>query len=403
MTPEEIKALMEKIANATKDQIGVLSKEQKDQLAAVKAEIESKMNESLELKNIVKNLEIALSEIKTAMNRSEIPQSVSHLQSAGNDEYKSAFNAYMRKGREIAEEVLKNEFKGMSVQIDEDGGFLVTPQISNEIVKKVFESSPIRELSSVTTISTDALEIYEDLDEADAGWVGETQDRPETDTPKIKMIKIPVHELYAKPKATQKLLDDAAWNVETWLQEKVSDKFARVETTAFIKGDGVLKPLGILSYPETAQDFEFGKLKTITTSVTASFNADDILDLLIDFKEAYLPNVVLLVHRSALKIMRKLKATDGTYLWQPGVNGLTDSTFAGHPVRLAADLEPLAANSKSIIAGDFQQGYQIVDRFGVRVLRDPYTNKPNIVFYSTKRVGGGVKNFEAIKILKTKA
>ena len=414
MTTEEIKALMDKIALATKGQIGELTKEQKTELESLKGDLEKKMTamgtqlaESVEMKNIIKNLEIQLSEMKTAMSRSDLDgdQEVKDAVK-GSPEYKKAFAQYMRKGKELALDLVEKEFKSMNVQIDEDGGFLVTPEVSSEIVKRVFESSPMRELSSAITIGSDSLNIYEDNDEADAGWVGEEEDRAETDTPKIQMINIPVHEMYAKPKVTQKLLDDAAWNVESWLQEKVSSKFARLESAAFVKGNGVLKPKGFLAYTQhtNADTFEFGKIYTQTSTGTGvTFTADDILDLIGDFKEAYMAGLVIQIHRSALKIMRKLKDTQGQYLWMPGINGLRDSTFAGVPVRLSSDLETFAASSRSIAIGDFRQGYQIVDRYGVRVLRDPYTAKPNVLFYSTKRVGGGVKNFEAIKVLKTKA
>ncbi len=404
---------MEKISLATKGQLGELTKEQKTELESLKGDLEKKMTamgtqlaESLEMKNIIKNLEIQLSEVKTAMNRSALDgQEVDSKTFKGTPEYKKAFGAFMRKGHEIASELVQSEFKSMNVQIDEDGGFLVTPELSSEIVKRVFESSPMRELASAVTIGSDSLNILEDNDEAGAGWVGEEEARPETSTPKIAMINIPVNEMYAKPKATQKLLDDAAWNVESWLQEKVSSKFSRLESAAFIKGNGVMKPKGVLAYPTVADDtFTFGSLQqNISTGTGVTFTADDILDIITDFKEAYSANLVIQIHRTALKVMRKLKDLNGQYLWQPGVNGLRDSSFAGVPVRLSQDLEPLAANSRSIIVGDFRQGYQIVDRFGVRVLRDPFTEKPNVLFYSTKRVGGAVKNFEAIKILKTKA
>ncbi len=412
MTPEEIKALMEKIKMATKEQLGELTAEQKQAIADAKKEIEEKMGASLkdnlEMKTLVKNLEIQLSEMKTAMSRSNLGgQDDGNADQAvkSSPEFKKAFNRYMRKGIEIARDMIESEFKSMNVQIDEDGGFLVTPEVSAEIVKRVFEMSPMRELSSITTISTDSLNIYEDLDEADAGWVGEEEDRPETGTPKINMINIPVHEMYAKPKVTQKLLDDALWNVESWLQEKVSSKFSRIESAAFVKGNGVLKPKGFLAYEQhtDADTFHFGKIYTPVSSTIGSFTADDILDLIGDFKEAYEAGLVIQIHRTALKTLRKLKDLQGQYLWGMGVNGLRDSAFAGIPVRLSSDLEPLANGSRSIAIGDFRQGYQIVDRFGVRVLRDPFTAKPNVLFYSTKRVGGGVKNFEAIKVIKTKA
>lgn len=411
MTAEELKALMDKIALATKAQIGELTTAQKAELEAVKSELTTKLGtqlaENQEMKTLVKNLEIQLSEAKVAMNRSDLNGDKTHEHDVKTSpEYKKAFNDFMRKGANIARDLVEKEYKELSVMIDVDGGFLVTPEMSGEIVKKVFESSPMRELSSAVTISSDSLNILQDNDEADAGWVGEKQSRAGTDSPELALINIPVHEMYAKPRSTQKLLDDAMFNVESWLQEKVSSKFARLENAAFINGNGVLKPKGILSYAEetVAETFTLGKLYTATSTGTGvTFTADDVLDLIAEFKDEYLAGLVIQIHRSALKIMRKFKDTQGQYLWSPGLNGLRDSTFAGIPVRLSQDLETFAASSKSLVIGDFKQGYQIVDRFGVRVVRDIYSAKPYVEFYSTKRVGGGVKNFEAIKVLKTKA
>lgn len=296
----------------------------------------------------------------------------------------------------------ERELKSMSVQVDEDGGFLVTPEVSSEVVKKIFLSSPIRQLASVETISTDALEIIEDLDEAASGWVGETQARPETNTPKIKKISIPVHELYASPKATQKLLDDAAWNVEAWLSGKVAEKFGRDEATAFVTGTGIMKPKGFLSYDAGTG---FGQVEQVSAAAAATIAGDDLIELQAALKDGYLPNATWLMHRLVQKSIRKLKNTvTGDYIWQPGLQTGVPNTILGSPVKLAEDMaSSVAASALTVAYGDFKEGYQIVDRIGIRVIRDIYTAKPYVVFYTTKRVGGGVKNFEAIKILKQAA
>jgi HK97 family phage major capsid protein len=290
--------------------------------------------------------------------------------------------------------------KALSVDSDPDGGYLVRPEVSSEIVKKVFESSPVRELASVQTISSDALEIIEDLDEAASGWVGERQARSETDTPQIKKIVIPAHELYANPKASQKLLDDAQVNIESWLQEKVSSKFARDEATAFVTGNGVLKPMGFLSY---AAGTGFNQVEQVNSGDANLVTDDGLLDLQGALKEDYQANATWLLKRSTLTAIRKLKDGDDNYVWQPGIANGVPSLILGKPYRLANDMPAVAANALSIAYGDFKMGYQIVDRVGIRVLRDPYTAKPYILFYTTKRVGGAVKNFEAIKIQKIAA
>lgn len=345
------------------------------------------------LNETISNLEGEIKSIQTAMNRNggagnggdqdEVAKKQSEL-----------MQKYLRKGIESA------ELKAMSVDSDEDGGFLVTPAVSSEIVKKVFESSPLRQLASVQSISTDALEILEDLDEAGSGWVGETQARPSTSTPKLKKIVIPVHELYAQPQATQKLLDDAAFNVEAWLAEKVADKFGRDEATAFVSGNGVAKPLGILSYDAGTG---FGQVEQVQTAASLTIAADDLIELSYALKEGYKNGAAWLAKRQVIKLFRKLKDTQGRYLWEPGLNGATQSTLLGFPVYEANDMADVAANSLSVGFGNFKSGYQIVDRIGVRVIRDIYSSKPNVLFYTTKRVGGAVKNFEAIKLLKVKA
>lgn len=306
-------------------------------------------------------------------------------------EYKKNFNGFLRKGQ---------EFKANSVNSDEDGGYLVTPEMSSEIVTKIYESSPIRQLASVQVISSDALEIMEDLELIQSGWVGEMQPRGNTDTAKLKMIKIPTHELFAQPLATQKLLDDASINVEMWIAGKAAQKFALDEATAFVSGDGVGKPKGLLSY---AAGTSFGQVEQQETSTSLAIKADDLIDLNYLLKADYKKNGAWLAKRQVIKEFRKLKDTQGRYLWEPGLNGAAQATLLGSPVYEANDMSDLAANNLAVAFGDFKAGYQIVDRIGIRVVRDIYTNKPFVLFYTTKRVGGAVKNFEAIKLLKIKA
>lgn len=348
-----------------------------------------------QLNSTISTLEAEIKSIQTAMNRS----GQNGGQGSGEAEEKAAkhsqmLQSYLRKGIESA------ELKAMSVDSDQDGGFLVTPQMSSEIVKKVYESSPIRQLASVQTISTDALEILQDLDEVATGWVGEVQPRGETGTPLLKKISIPVHELFAQPKATQKLLDDASVNVEAWLAGKVAEKFGRDEATAFVKGDGVAKPKGFLSYDAGTG---FGQVEQKETVSAGTINADDLIALSYTLKSEYKNNAVWLAKRLTIETFRKFKDNQGQYLWQPGLNGGTQSTLLGHNLFEAEDMASIGNNSLSVAFGDFRQGYQIVDRIGIRTIRDIYTAKPYVLFYTTKRVGGGVKNFEAIKLLKVKS
>lgn len=347
-----------------------------------------------ELNETISKLEGEIKAVQTAMNRSAQDGKNQNPADEAQKKHAEALGKYLRKGVETP------ELKAMSVGSDEDGGFLVTPQMSSEIVKKVFESSPMRQIASVMTISTDSLEILHDLGEVGSGWVGETQSRPTTSTPQFKKESIPVHEIYAQPAATQKMLDDAAINIEEWLNGKIAEKFARDEASAFVAGNGVAKPRGFLAYDAGTS---FGQVEQVESASSGTIVGDDLINLEAALKGAYKNGSVFLAQRETIKVFRKLKDSQGRYLWEPGLNGGQAPTLLSKPIMEAADMQAYSAGNLSVAFGDFKQGYQIVDRIGIRVIRDVYTAKPYVLFYTTKRVGGAVKNFEAIKILKVKA
>lgn len=316
------------------------------------------------------------------------------------DGYKAAFDTFMRKGEEV---MGPDERKALSVGTDPDGGYVVNPDLSGRIVMKVFESSPMRAYASVQVISSDALEGLFDLNEASSGWVGETDSRGETNTPQLGKWRIPAHELYAKPKATQKLLDDASINMEAWLASKVAEKFARDEANAFVVGTGSNKPRGFLTYssgttlPGTIERFDTG----VNGAFAAAPNGGDVLiNALYGLKQQYRANATWFMNRATLKLTRKLKDTDGAYLWSPGIAAGQPASLLGYPVASFEDMPDPATDSLSIAVGDMREAYQIVDRIGIRTLRDPYSAKPYVEFYTTKRVGGDVVNFEAIKLIE---
>ncbi len=316
------------------------------------------------------------------------------------DAYKAAFDTFLRKDERS---LGANEVKALSVGSDPDGGYVVHPDLSGRIVMKVFESSPMRAYASIQTISTDALEGIFDLDEAASGWVGETDARTETGTPQIGKWRIPVHELYAKPKATQKLLDDNEINMEAWLASKVSEKFARDEASAFVVGSGVNKPRGFLTYasgstlPGTMERFITG----VNGAFAAAPNGGDVLiNALYGLKAQYRANATWFMNRATLKLTRKLKDSDGAYLWSPGIAAGQPASLLGYPVASFEDMPDPATDSLSIAVGDMREAYQIVDRVGIRTLRDPFSAKPYVEFYTTKRVGGDVVNFEALKLIE---
>jgi HK97 family phage major capsid protein len=314
--------------------------------------------------------------------------------------YAKTHEKYIRFGKESLD---STEIKALSVGGDPDGGYVVYPDMNGRIVQKVFETSPMRAYASIQVISSDALEGIYDLDEADSGWVGETESRTETGTPQIGRWRIPVHEIYAAPKATQKILDDASINMESWLAGHVSAKFAREESAAFVSGNGINKPRGFLTY--AAGTTNPGTIERFKTGVSSAFAAnpgglDKVIDALYALKAPYRANASFFMTRAVTALARKLKDQDGQYQWQPSNQAGQPATLLGYPVAAFEDMEALAAGSLSMAVADMREAYQIVDRIGIRTLRDPYTTKGMVTFYTTKRVGGDVVNFEAIKLIE---
>lgn len=321
--------------------------------------------------------------------------------------YKAGFNAYLRQDEKI---LTADQVKAMQVGIDSDGGYLVPTDLSGRIATRVFELSPIRQIGNVQAISSDALEGIEDTNEADAGWVGEVATRSDTTTPQVGKYRIEAQEMYAKPKASQKLLDDASVDIEVWLGNKVSDKMARVEGAAFVSGNGVAKPRGFTTYTTVATadaTRTWGQLEYVPTGASGAFHttqADPLFDLIAAFKPAHLINARWVTRRTVLAAIRKFKtSTTAEYIWQPGLQLGQPDRLLGYPIVNAEDMPAIAANSLSMALGDFNAAYQIVDRLGVRTLRDPYTDKPYVVFYTIKRTGGAVVQFDAIKFIKFSA
>lgn len=323
-------------------------------------------------------------------------------------EYKSAFFSLVRHGN--PDMLTPEQRKAMSAGSDPDGGYLLPSPTVGRVIARLNEQSIMRQLATVQTISTDSLEGIVDNDEADAGWVSEMGTRNDTDTPQLGKYKIEAHEMYAQPKVTQKLIDDAATDVEAWLANKVSDKFARIEGAAWWTGDGVGKPRGLAAYPTaaTADDTRaWGTFEHIVTGANGALGsgkADPLQDLIGAFKDQYLQNATFVMRREVRTAIRKLKATaDDRYLWEPSMQAGQPDRLLGYAARIDQYMPKVDTGSLSLALGDFREAYLIVDRIGIRTLRDPYTAKPFIRFYSTKRTGGGTVNFEAVKFLKFSA
>ena len=364
----------------------------------------SELNNDLD--SFIKNNEKQIEEIKMNMMKSENYKSMPMSENLNGDFFQKAdFENYLRKGDEVMYK------KSLNDQKDEDGGNFIPSEIVARINEQLKLLSPMRAICGTITVSTNSVDILVDSKMADAGWAAaESDEREETDSPEIKKIKIPVHEIFAKPKANQRLLDDSQINVEEWLINRISEKIANLENNAFVNGSGVNQPIGFLKYEtENKEDSkrEFGKLQSFSTGADGKFTNDkSAIDILVDMvcsiKPKYAKNAKWLMSRSALAVIRKLKNSDGVFLWQPSMSELTPSTLLGYPVIIDDDMPALTEGtaSSSVAFGDFGMGYQIVDRQGLKILRDPYTSKPFVEFYATKRCGGAVVDFDAIKILK---
>ena len=339
-----------------------------------------------------------LERVETKLERPVLGQLANEKRDPISRERKEAVVHYLRKGEGF---LTPQEIKLLATDSDPDGGYWMTSKISNQAIKKVFETSPMRNVATVENISTDALEIPEDINEDDSGWTSERSARTETSTPQIGVRRIPVHELYAMPKATQTLLDDSRIDVESWLSMKIADKMARIENSAFINGDGSGKPRGILTY--SAGGTNPGQVQQINSQGASALTADGLRALFYALKSPYIPNARWMMSRSAIEEVSKLKDSSGGYIWQPGFQEGEPQTLLGHPIERMEDMPQVAANSLSVAFGDFRQAYTIVDRFGLRVLRDPFSSKPFVLFYTTKRTGADVTNFEAFAIQKTAA
>lgn len=321
-------------------------------------------------------------------------------------EHKAAFyDRYVRKGLESGLDAL--EAKALSIGVDADGGYAVPEELDHSIENLLKDISPIRRVANVVQIGSANYKKLVNLSGAASGWVSETAARTETATPTFAEIVPTLGELYANPAATQQMLDDGFFNVEEWLAEELSQEFGAQEGAAFVNGDGVNKPTGFLQSTTAATDDAsraFGTLQHLATGVSADFPASDPSDILVDLayslRPVYRSGAVFVMNTNIIAEIRKFKDVDGNYLWRPGLAEGVPATLLGYPVVEAEDMPDKAADSLSIAFGNFTRGYTITDRTGTRILRDPYSNKPFVHFYATKRTGGGVVNSEAIKLLK---
>lgn len=384
----ELKALVESLNKAFSDfkaehtkQLEEVKKGNQDALQALKVE---RINDE------IGQLQASVDELNLKLAAGQMGSG----QKLADPEYTEAFQAHFRKGVVQA---------SMNKGAADEGGYLAPTEWDRTITDRLLQVSPIRSMAAHIRISGDGFTKYFNNRGTTSGWVGEAAARPETNTPTLGALTYKTGEIYANPAATQQMLDDSEINLESWLAGEVETEFSYQEGIAFLTGDGANKPNGLLTYVTggtNATKHPWGAIATVNSGAAAEITGDGLLDLIYALPSEYTQNATLCANRSSLGKLRKLKDGQGNYLWQPSFQAGQPATLSGQAVRELAGLPDIVAGSTPIVFGDFRRGYLVVDRAGIRVLRDPYTNKPFVHFYTTKRVGGGLLNPDVFKVLK---
>lgn len=366
--------------------------------------IEHKRGDGLledKLERIETSLQAAESRLQRLMSQKSRPAIEEGSRLAQPDEAKAAWAGYLRSGR------MGIELKA-GISSSSGSGVLAPTETETFIDRRLAQVSPFRSLATVRQVGAATFKKPVTTASVTSGWVAETASRPETNPATLDLITFAAGDLYASPSATQDILDDAYINLDEWLASEIEDSFAAQETTAFVSGDGSGKPKGFLSYTTAANaSATWGQIGYVATGAASDFATSNPTDALIDLiyapKAQYRPGASFVMNRRTAAKIRKFKDADGNYIWQPAMTAGQLPLLLGYPVSEIEDMPDVAANAYSIAFGDFAKGYLIVDRAGISVLRDPYSAKPYVLFYTTKRVGGGVQNFDAIKLLKIAA
>jgi HK97 family phage major capsid protein len=390
--PGEVKTLVESMNQAfatfkaehTK-QLDDIRQGQADALQALKVD---KINADID------RLQAAVDTANTQLAAAQMGGAANNVK---DKEYSAAFRAHFAKGEVQA---------ALNKGADDQGGYLTPVEWDRTITDRLVETSPMRQLATVQPVTGTGFTKLFNMGGTSSGWVGETDPRPETATGTFAALGFGWGEIYANPAATQQILDDSAIDLEAWLAGEVQTEFSKQEGVAFWSGNGVNKPFGILTYVTggaNAAKHPFGAIEAINSGAAADITSDGVLDLIYDLPTAFTGNARFAMNRRTLGKIRKLKDGQGNYLWQPSYVAGQPSTVVGFAATEVPDMPDVAANSTPVLFGDFKRTYLILDRQGVRVLRDPYTKKPYVLFYTTKRVGGGVMNTEPMRALKVSA
>jgi len=316
--------------------------------------------------------------------------------------HQKAFEAYVRSGDDDALRGLTLEGKAMNTAVAGDGGYLVDPQTADAVNSVLLSTASLRQIANVVNVDATSYDVLIDHTDLGSGWADETTATGETVTPQIERISIPLYELSALPKASQRLLDDSAFDIEGWLASRIADKFAHAEASAFVSGDGVDKPTGIMTHTQVDDSaWAWGSLGYIPTGVDGDFgSAARIVELVYALGAQYPANASFVMNSKTAGRVRKLKDADGRFLWSDGLAAAEPARLMGYSVLVAEDMPDVDSNGAAIAFGDFEAGYTVAERPDLRILRDPFSAKPNVLFYATKRVGGDVSDFAAIKLLK---
>ncbi|QYX58078.1 phage major capsid protein [Roseovarius sp. SCSIO 43702] len=404
MTPAKARGIVAVRAEAPADIKVLLDGLQKDWKAFKDAQAEKDCEVKARFDDVVttekfERINASVGELQAAVDQANAQIAAMSISGTGSDgvrdqEYSDAFRAHFRKG-----EVQASLNKGT----DSEGGYLAPVEWDRTITDKLVEVSPMRSIASVQSISTAGFKKLFNLRGTGSGWVGETAARPETTTPTFGEMSFAPGEIYANPAATQAMLDDAEVDLEAWIAGEVQTEFAKQEGLAFVSGNGTNKPAGFLTFAAGAGNAATNPLGAIAVKTAASATAldeDELLDLIYGVPSSYTDGARFVMNRTTMGVARKLRDNDGRQLWQPSMQAGQPSQLLGYPVTEMADMPDIATGTTPIAFGNFARAYLIVDRTGVRVQRDPFTQKPYVLFYTTKRVGGGVVDPQGLHILK---
>ena len=315
--------------------------------------------------------------------------------------HQKAFAAYVRSGDDDGLRGLEMDVKSLSTAVNSDGGYLVDPVTSDRVKSVLNATASIRSIASVVHVEATSYDVLVDHGDIGSGWATEASSVTETETPAIDRITIPLHELSALPKASQRLLDDSAFDIEGWLAGRIADKFSRAEAASFISGDGVDKPKGFLTHTSVDNAiWSWGTLGYVPTGIDGALRADAIIELVYALGASYRANASFVMNSKTAGRVRRLKDNDGRFLWTDGLAAGQPAVLMGYPVLIAEDMPDVMTGATAIAFGDFAAGYTVAERPDLRILRDPFSAKPHVLFYATKRIGGDVSDFAAIKLLK---